>query len=319
MFKKILIYLIILLSFNLEVYANNNQLSYNSNSITYIRVNNETEPKIYSKSAIVFDRTSKQILYEKDIYETRAMASTTKIMTAILIIENCNLTDTAVVSKKAAKTGGSRLGLKENDKITIHDLLYGLMLCSGNDAAVCLAEYMCGSVKSFANKMNIKALELGLFHTHFVTPHGLDDDEHFTTAYELALLTDYALSNETFAKIVNTKSTTISINGYSKNLTNTNELLGVVEGVNGVKTGFTGNAGRCLVTSCTRDNFNIITIVLGADTKKLRTLDSKNLIEYTYSNYTPYTFQNFIEDEYANWLKHKFQIIKNISELMYKK
>ena len=119
--------------------------------------------------------------------------------------------------------------------------------------------------------MNQKAQQLNLKHTHFVTPHGLDDENHYTTAYELAILTDYALKNEKFKEIVSTKTTTISINGYSRTISNTNELLGNLAGVYGVKTGFTFNAGRCLVSSCRQNDMDIIVVVLGADTKNQRT------------------------------------------------
>ncbi|MCI8361746.1 MAG: D-alanyl-D-alanine carboxypeptidase [Clostridia bacterium] len=149
--------------------------------------------------------------------------------------------------------------------------------------------------------MNKKAEELGLKNTHFVTPHGLDDNEHYTTAYELAVLTDYALQNSKFANIVNTKTTTININGASRNITNTNELLGNLNGVNGVKTGFTGNAMRCLVTSCTREGNQIITVVLGADTKKQRTSDSTKLIEYAFKEYERINIEEIIKKEFENW------------------
>ena len=229
------------------------------------------------------------------------MASTTKIMTCIVVLENANLNDEVSVSSKAAGTGGSRLGLKKDNKITINDLLYGLMLRSGNDAAVALAEHVGGDKEGFAKLMNDKAEELGLKDTHFVTPHGLDDPEHYTTAYELAKITDYALKNEKFAKIVSTKECTISINGYSKQLSNTNELLGYLQGVNGVKTGFTNNAGRCLVTSVNRNNFEIITVVLGADTKKIRTSDSIKLIEYAYKNYTKINIEDIVKEKFDTW------------------
>ena len=201
-------------------------------------------------------------------------------MTAIVLIENADLNQTVTVSTKAAATGGSRLGLKKDDKINMQDLLYGLMLKSGNDAAVVIAETVGGSIEGFAELMNNKAREIGLKNTNFVTPHGLDNPEHYTTAYELAKLADYALKNEIFAKVVNTKSYTVTINGYPKTISNTNELLGYLDGVNGVKTGFTNNAGRCLVTSVNRNNFQIITVVLQADTKKFRTSDSIKLIEH---------------------------------------
>lgn len=149
--------------------------------------------------------------------------------------------------------------------------------------------------------MNKKAIELGLKNTHFVTPHGLDNDDHYTTAYELALLTDYALNNKKFANIVNTKECTININGQNRQIANTNELLGNLNGVNGVKTGFTGNAMRCLVTSCTRNGNQIITVVLGADTKKHRTIDSTKLIEYAYNNYERIDIEEIAKKEFENW------------------
>lgn len=158
--------------------------------------------------------------------------------------------------------------------------------------------------------MNKKAKELGLSNTHFVTPHGLDEDEHYTSAYELAIITDYALNNEKFSKIVNTKTTTIHINGYEKALSNTNELLGYLNGVNGVKTGFTNNAGRCLVTSTTRDGHQIICVVLGADTKKIRTQDSIKLIEYAFSNYEYVNIKEKIQDKFEQWKNENENDIK---------
>lgn len=149
--------------------------------------------------------------------------------------------------------------------------------------------------------MNNKAKELGLENTNFVTPHGLDNEEHYTTAYELAVLTDYALTNSKFANIVNTKECVININGASRSISNTNELLGNLNGVNGVKTGFTGNAMRCLVTSCTRGGNQIITVVLGADTKKQRTSDSIKLIEYAFKEYERVNIEEIIKKEFKNW------------------
>lgn len=149
--------------------------------------------------------------------------------------------------------------------------------------------------------MNNKAKELGLENTNFVTPHGLDDNDHYTTAYELAVLTDYALNNSKFASIVNTKSCTVNINGVPREISNTNELLGNLNGVDGVKTGFTGNAMRCLVTSCTREGNQIITVVLGADTKKQRTSDSIKLIEYAFKEYERVNIEEIIKKEFKNW------------------
>ena len=264
---------------------------------------------INSRSCIVYDRNSHMILYGKNETKQVKMASTTKIMTSLIIIENCNLSETIEVSQKAAGTGGSRLGLKTGDKITIKDLLYGLMLCSGNDAAVALAEYAGGDISGFTELMNNKAKELGLANTHYESPHGLDSDGHYTTAYELALLSDYALKNETFSKIVGTKNYTVTINGYPKNLSNTNELLGYLDGVYGVKTGFTNGANRCLVTACKRNDMDIICVVLGSDTKKYRTQDSIKLIEYAFNNFTYINANEIATKAFENWKNENLKYI----------
>lgn len=259
------------------------------------------EPKISSRYAIVLDRNNKTILYGKNEKTKTKMASTTKIMTSLIVIENTDLNNIVEISSKAAGTGGSRLKIKKGDKITVRDLLYGLMLRSGNDAAVALAEYVGGSIEGFANLMNKKAAQLGLENTHFITPHGLDSDEHYTTPYELAILTCYALENKVFSDIVNTKICNISINGYIRTISNTNELLGNLNGVYGVKTGFTNGAGRCLVTSIKRGNLDVICVVLGADTKKIRTTDSIKLIEYTFTNFQKVDIKSKIEEEFNKW------------------
>lgn len=305
-FYSMLIFLLILLNFS-TVCADDVDNEVDFEDTIEVTASNVSElPKTNSRRYIVYDRISKSMIIGKNEDIKSAMASTTKIMTTIVILEKADLNETVTVSAKAGGTGGSRLGLKRGDKASVRDLLYGLMLRSGNDAAVALAEHVGGSVKEFAELMNEKAIELGLTNTHFVTPHGLDDANHYTTALELAKLTDYAMDNETFAKIVGTKSTTIYINNQSRQINNTNELLGVLNGVVGVKTGFTNNAGRCLVTETKRNNMDIITIVLGADTKKDRTKDSVNLIEYTFSKYKMYNLEEQIIEEFNKW--------KNINE-----
>ena len=305
-FYSILIFLLILLNFS-TVCADDVDNEVDFEDTIEVTASNVSElPKTNSRRYIVYDRISKSMIIGKNEDIKSAMASTTKIMTTIVILEKADLNEKVTVSAKAGGTGGSRLGLKRGDKASVRDLLYGLMLRSGNDAAVALAEHVGGSVKGFAELMNEKAIELGLTNTHFVTPHGLDDANHYTTALELAKLTDYAMDNETFAKIVGTKSTTIYINNQSRQINNTNELLGVLNGVVGVKTGFTNNAGRCLVTETKRNNMDIITIVLGADTKKDRTKDSVNLIEYTFSKYKMYNLEERIIEEFNKW--------KNINE-----
>jgi len=259
------------------------------------------EPKLNAKIGLIFDRASKTILYEKNGLKQVPMASTTKIMTAIVVLENTDLTDVVTIDKKAAGTGGSRLGLKVNDKITVHDLLYGLMLKSGNDTAVALAIHVGGSVEGFAEMMNQTAKEMGWNNSHFVTPHGLDAQGHYTTAYELACMADYALQNPKFKEIVSTKTYTVTFNGRPQVISNTNELLGVLDGVYGVKTGFTNGANRCLVTACKRGDLDIITVVLGADTKKIRTQDSIKLIEYIHKNYQVVDLEKILKEKFENW------------------
>lgn len=288
-----------------------------------------TLPNINSRSAVVLERSTGTILFGKNELDVRKMASTTKIMTAIVVLENeSNLSNIVTVSSKAAGIHGSRLGLSTNCKVTVNDLLYGLMLCSGNDAAIALAEHIGGSVENFANLMNEKANSLGLTNTHFVTPHGLDNDEHHTTAYELALLTNYALENETFRRLVGTSNYTVTINGSPKNIRNTNELLGNLNGVYGVKTGFTNGANRCLVSACKRGDLDVICVVLGADTKKFRTQDSVKLIEYAFNNFKMMDIKEPIMNDFVEWKNknlNSFYIDKgvnsnidvNLSELPY--
>ena len=308
-FKKMILFLLIILLISSLYPSYGDDLDYNNESINVDSISTQEASasvskdslNLNSRSCIVLDRVSKQILFGKNENNKVKMASTTKIMTAIVVIENFDLNTQATISKKAAGTGGSRLGLKTGDKITIHDLLYGLLLCSGNDAAVALAENVAGSVADFSKLMNEKAAELNLTNTHFESPHGLDSDEHYTTAYELSLLSDYALKNTTFLKIVGTKNYTITINGYSKTLSNTNELLGNLNGVYGIKTGFTNGANRCLVTACKRGNMDIICVVLGADTKKFRTQDSIKLIEYSFSNFEYVNIEEIANTQLESW------------------
>ena len=301
---KVLIYIFIFTFFcNYIVFADDEEFEKSDNVSSFINTSSDiiTEPTINSRAAIVYDRNSGTILFGKNENEKRKMASTTKIMTAIVVIENSNLDDIVTISSKAAGTGGSRLGLHTNDKISVRDLVYGLMLCSGNDAAVALAEYVGNNISGFADLMNKKCTELNLSSTNFVTPHGLDNEEHYTTAYELAVITNYALKNNTFRNFVSTKNYTITINNHPKNLSNTNELLGNLDGVYGVKTGFTNGANRCLVTSIKRNNLDLICIVLGADTKKDRTKDSIELIEYAFNNFEPVNIKEKIQTEFNNW------------------
>ncbi|HHV99486.1 MAG TPA: D-alanyl-D-alanine carboxypeptidase [Clostridiaceae bacterium] len=251
-------------------------------------VKTDEEPKINAGAAIVIDMESGRVLYEKDGYTPRKMASTTKIMTAIVALERGNPEDVVTVSERAAGIWGSRIGLKKGQKIKLIDLLYGLMLNSGNDAAIAIAEHIGGTVEKFADMMNEKAYELGAINTNFITPHGLDVDGHYTTPYDLAVITAYALRNPTFSKIVGTVQTTISY----RSLHNTNEMLGIYPGADGVKTGYTGKAGRCLVTSATRDNWRIISVVLNCPSRNARAQSSKAILDYAFNNYKPHVLLN---------------------------
>ena len=309
--KTLLIISILITTFPFYVYADDVEtekeeilktLNELENDIS-LETSNHTssELNLNSRSCIILDRLSKEIIYGKNELNKVKMASTTKIMTAIIVIEKNELNKTIEISKKAANTGGSRLGLKTGDKISVRDLLYGLMLCSGNDAAVALAEYIGGSVDEFSTIMNNKAKELGLLNTNYESPHGLDSDNHYTTPYELALLSDYCLKNTTFTNLVRTQRYTVNINGHPKTLLNTNELLGNLNGVYGIKTGFTNGANRCLVTACKRGEMDIICVVLGADTKNFRTKDSIKLIEYTFKNFEYVNIENLINNEIQKW------------------
>ena len=306
--KIIILVLLIVMVNNFFVYADDENellnepiIEENDKKEIEAAASSNTKPTINSRRYAIYDRLSGRCIYGKDENKQTAMASTTKIMTAIIVVENCKLEDIVTITAKAAGTGGSTLGINKDDKITVNDLIYGLMLRSGNDAAVALAIHTAGSVEEFANMMNQKAKQLNLKNTHFVTPHGLDNEEHYTTAYELAKITDYALKNKTIAKIVATKSTTIYINEMPRQINNTNELLGNVEGVYGVKTGFTNNAGRCLVTSVKRGDMDLIVVVLGADTRKDRAKDSMKLIEYAFKKYRVINVEEIINKEFELW------------------
>ncbi len=225
----------------------------------------------YSASGYcVIDSLTGRMLYSHNADAKRGMASTTKIMTAIVALENANPSDIATVSYNASRTEGSSLYLKSGEKMTVADLVYGLMLNSGNDAAVVLAEHIGGSVEAFAAMMNETAAKIGANSTHFTNPNGLYDDNHYTTAYDLALITRYGMKNEEFRKIVSTKKYTAATVATEKNasrniyLSNHNKLLNMLEGCIGVKTGFTKKTGRCLVSAAERDGVELICVTLNA-------------------------------------------------------
>ncbi len=218
-----------------------------------------------AKSMVVIEADSRRVLNDKNKDERLAMASTTKIMTALVTCKNVKDFDEVVaINDNAVGIEGTSMYLKKGEKLTVKELLYGLMLPSGNDAAMALAYYVGGSEERFVEMMNEQAKELNLQNTHFANPHGLDADGHYTSAYDLAIITAEALKNDTFKEIVSTKN--IRVTGSKENeprfLSNKNKLLKTLDGCTGVKTGFTDNAGRCFVCSCTRDGMTLISVVL---------------------------------------------------------
>lgn len=218
-----------------------------------------------AKSMVVIEADSRRVLNDKNKDERLAMASTTKIMTALVTCKNVKDFDEVVaINDNAVGIEGTSMYLKKGEKLTVKELLYGLMLPSGNDAAMALAYYVGGSEEKFVEMMNEQAKELNLQNTHFENPHGLDADGHYTSAYDLAIITAEALKNDTFKEIVSTKN--IRVTGSKENeprfLSNKNKLLKTLDGCTGVKTGFTDNAGRCFVCSCTRDGMTLISVVL---------------------------------------------------------
>ncbi|MBQ9313654.1 MAG: D-alanyl-D-alanine carboxypeptidase [Clostridia bacterium] len=254
-------------------------------------------PNLNARAAILYDVTYDRILYEKNAKQRRANASTTKMITALVAYEYGDLDDMVEVSRNAATTGGSSINLKTGDKISLDSLIKGLLVHSGNDAAVAIAEYIAGDVESFSKLMNQKAQEIGAVDTHFVSPHGLDEDNHYSTAYDLMLISKEMLKNTYLANIISQKTLEITVNDNSKALNSTNEMLSYYEGANGVKTGYTGNAGRCLISSAKKNERQLISVVLGCDSKKNRTVDSIRLLDYGFNNYEIVNLADFVKKD----------------------
>ena len=240
-----------------------------------------------STSEIVIEINSNRILHQVNAFEKKYMASTTKILTAITIIENCNLDDVVTVTKETVGVEGSSIYLEVGEKLTVKHLLYGLMLRSGNDCAETLAIHCSKSIEKFSKLMNETARKIGANESNFVNPHGLHDDNHYTTAYDLAIISSYALKNPTFREIVSTKKITIphTTRGYERVLINKNKMLNEFEGSTGIKTGYTKKAGRCLVSSCYRDGMELVCVVLNCPPMFER---SKTLLSECFNDYKLY-------------------------------
>lgn len=250
-------------------------------------------PVIAGRSAILIDSVSGKVLYEKACHTRMEPASTTKMMTAILALENCKLSDICTASPYACKTPFGNLHLKPGEKLDLRNLLTGTMLRSANDGAVCIAEHVGGSEPEFVQMMNDKAKQIGARDTHYVNPHGLHDPNHYSTAYDLALIARYAIGIPEFNDVVRTKTMRIerSINNKDVFVKNTARFLWKYDGADGVKTGYTKEAGRCFVGSATRDGWRLISVVLkspdaGADTAALMDYGFKNFQPVCYARTT---------------------------------
>lgn len=215
---------------------------------------------VSAQKAILMDGNTGRVLYEKNADSQSLIASTTKIMTALVVCEQCNVLDRMRIPREAVGIEGSSMYLQEGEVLTVQELLYGTMLHSGNDAATALAIYCGGTVEGFAQLMNDKAHSLGMSGSHFVNPHGLDAPEHYSTARDLAILATEAMKNPIFAATVSAKS----VSAGNRRLTNHNKLLWRIEGANGVKTGYTRAAGRILVSGAKRDGRQLIAVTINA-------------------------------------------------------
>ncbi|MBQ4557964.1 MAG: D-alanyl-D-alanine carboxypeptidase [Clostridia bacterium] len=282
--KTKIIYILLLMLLILTISMSNKPIVYGISS----------EMSTSAKGMVVYEGVSDTVLYGNNSNDRLPMASTTKIATAIVAIENCNdLKTPFIVSNKAVGVEGTSIYLKDGEAICMYDLLLGLMLASGNDCAIAIAEYF--GYENFMNLMQELVLKLELSNTHFDNPHGLDSDTHYTSAYDLAVITDYALDNELFREICSTERAIIPKTNVSEEryLKHKNKLLFSMENCIGVKTGFTDNAGRCLVNAHEENGMRVISVVLncGPMFEECERLTNKALSEYVLKEFiSPYSY-----------------------------
>ncbi|MBR1817675.1 MAG: D-alanyl-D-alanine carboxypeptidase, partial [Bacilli bacterium] len=244
-----------------------------------------------SKSAILMSYDTGEVLYEKNAEEALPPASMTKIMSMLLIMEaidggRISWDDMVVVSDHASSMGGSQVFLQTDEKYSVRELVKGIAIASGNDAVVAMAEFVEGSEEAFVQKMNERALELGLEHSTFKNPHGLDMDGHQVSAKDMAVIARELISHEDILEFSSTYEDYLKKNdGSSVWLVNTNKLVRFYNGVDGLKTGYTSNAGYCLTATAKRENTRFITVVMGVENSNLRSSDTTNLLNYGFSNY----------------------------------
>lgn len=305
----VLLVIFILFAVMLQVFDNN---------IVYADNNMYTT----AKSMVVYEGKYSKVLYEKNCHDRLAMASTTKIATAIVAIENCEDLDAKfVVSDNAVGIEGTSIYLKEGEEISMRQLLLGLMLASGNDCAVAIAEYF--GYDTFMQWLNELPTTLGLTDTHFDNPHGLDSDTHYTSTYDLAVITNYALDNDVFREIVSTKRAVLDATNVSNEryLKHKNKLLFAMENCIGVKTGFTDNAGRCLVNAHEENGMRIVSVVFncGPMFEECRALTEKALDEYEVMQFVqPYSYVSDVNVVNGEKSKISLVTINEYSDLILK-
>lgn len=269
----------------------------------FLRINVESAEASSNYSEIVMEVNTNRVLYENDSSSKKYMASTTKILTSICVIENTDINKFIKINKNSVGIEGSSIYLKEDEEISIKELLYGLMLRSGNDCAVALALETSGTIYNFAKLMNETAEKIGAKNSNFTNPHGLHDDNHYTTAYDLALISCYAMKNPTFREIVSTKKITVSNTkgDYQRVLINKNKMLSSFDGCTGIKTGYTKKAGRCLVSSAKRNGMELVCVVLNCGPMWE---ESKNMLTSCFNNYSLYKI--FESDNIVDFNKNDF-------------
>lgn len=238
--------------------------------------------RVNARCAIALDGTTKQVLFNQNGYEVVPMASTTKILTALVALNESDLDRELTVTKNAASIRGSKVGYRAGENIKLRELLYGLMLKSGNDAAITIAEGLGGSIENFSKIMNHYATSLGLTSSHFQSPHGLDSQKHYSSAYDLAILTAKAMENDVFKEICGEKLITQDKYNFTREYQNINKILWKIPNANGVKTGYTGGAGKCLVSSVNYEGRNIIIVVLNCSDRWNVT---EKIFNYVSTNY----------------------------------
>lgn len=255
-------------------------------------------PSISAQSAVLTDADSGAVLFEHNAYARMGMASTTKIMTALTALRLADPQMSVTVSKEAVGIEGSSVYLCEGEQMTLEQLLYALLLASANDAATAIAIACAGSVEKFADEMNLYAEKLGLTDTHFVNPHGLYDENHYTTAYDLAVISRMALQNSLLRRIFSAYKAELPFNGESNRrlVVNHNKLLRTYDGAIGIKTGYTKSTGRCLVSAAERDGLTLICVTLNAPDDWR---DHTSLLDYGFDNYENYVFADIGEFEYS--------------------